>query len=145
MIIQQQIPNYINLYDNINNNNNTTTAPKCDDNNNKNNKNITKRNTIAQAQSATGKTATFSIAQCQIHKVMKSLGTYLDVTRHACVGGTTVRGDIQQLANELINNNFYKIKPFEINYFKLMSNYDTINLTRHKYLQCIFALNRKKK
>jgi len=83
---------------------------------------IQKRDTIAQAQSGTGKTATFSIAalqrldhnepQCQvlvlaptrelaqqIHKVMKSLGTYLDVTTRACVGGTAVREDIQQLAN----------------------------------------------
>ncbi len=30
---------------------------------------------------------------------MKSLGTYLDVTTRACVGGTTVPEDIQQLAN----------------------------------------------
>jgi len=83
---------------------------------------IQKRDTIAQAQSGTGKTATFSIAalqrlemnepQCQvlvlaptrelaqqIHKVMKSLGTYLEVTTRACVGGTAVREDIQQLAN----------------------------------------------
>jgi len=83
---------------------------------------IQKRDTIAQAQSGTGKTATFSIAalqrldlnepQCQvlvlaptrelaqqIHKVMKSLGTYLDVSTRACVGGTAVREDIQQLAN----------------------------------------------
>lgn len=83
---------------------------------------IQKRDTIAQAQSGTGKTATFSIAslqrlepnepQCQvlvlaptrelaqqIHKVMKSLGTYLEVTTRACVGGTAVREDIQSLAN----------------------------------------------
>merc|ERR1712087_633351 len=83
---------------------------------------IQKRDTIAQAQSGTGKTATFSIAalqrlemnepQCQvlvlaptrelaqqIHKVVTSLGTYLEVTTRACVGGTAVREDIQQLAN----------------------------------------------
>jgi len=83
---------------------------------------IQKRDTIAQAQSGTGKTATFSIAslqrleanepQCQvlvlaptrelaqqIHKVMKSLGTYLEVTTRACVGGTAVREDITSLAN----------------------------------------------
>jgi len=82
---------------------------------------ILKRDTIAQAQSGTGKTATFSIAalqrldlnepQCQvlvlaptrelaqqIHKVMKSLGTYMEVTTRACVGGTAVKEDIQQLA-----------------------------------------------
>ncbi len=29
---------------------------------------------------------------------MKSLGTYLDVSTRACVGGTAVREDIQQLA-----------------------------------------------
>jgi len=35
----------------------------------------------------------------QIHKVMKSLGTYLEVTTRACVGGTAVREDITSLAN----------------------------------------------
>eukprot|EP01083_Nonionella_stella_P280185 953058_1 len=70
---------------------------------------IQKLDTIAQAQSVTGKTATFSIAafqrldlnepRCQvlvlaptrdlaqlIHKVMKSLGSYFDGTTSACVG-----------------------------------------------------------
>jgi len=78
------------------------------------------RDTIAQAQSGTGKTATFCIAalqlldleepSCQvlilaptrelaqqIHKVMTDLGTYLKITTHACVGGTAVREDIQTL------------------------------------------------
>jgi len=79
------------------------------------------RDTIAQAQSGTGKTATFSIAalqklnldepmcQClilaptrelaqQIWKVITSLGTYLNVTSHVCVGGTAVREDIQKVS-----------------------------------------------
>ncbi|KAJ4842818.1 hypothetical protein Tsubulata_046642, partial [Turnera subulata] len=71
---------------------------------------------IQQAQSGTGKTATFcsgilqqleySIVQCQalvlaptrelaqqIEKVMRALGDYLGVKVHACVGGTSVRED----------------------------------------------------
>jgi len=76
--------------------------------------------TIAQAQSGTGKTATFSIStlqlvdlsrkQCQalilaptrelaqqIQKVCVALGDYMKITIHACVGGTAVREDIRQL------------------------------------------------
>eukprot|EP00698_Gefionella_okellyi_P002960 TRINITY_DN127_c0_g1_i1.p1 TRINITY_DN127_c0_g1~~TRINITY_DN127_c0_g1_i1.p1 ORF type:complete len:409 (-),score=121.23 TRINITY_DN127_c0_g1_i1:1278-2504(-) len=75
---------------------------------------------IAQAQSGTGKTATFSIAilqsidlslkECQamilaptrelaqqIQKVVLALGDYLQVDCHACVGGTRVRNDIEKL------------------------------------------------
>ncbi|KAG9137331.1 hypothetical protein Leryth_026634 [Lithospermum erythrorhizon] len=71
---------------------------------------------IQQAQSGTGKTATFcsgilqqldySLVQCQslvlaptrelaqqIEKVMRALGDYLGVKVHACVGGTSVRED----------------------------------------------------
>ena len=71
---------------------------------------------IQQAQSGTGKTATFcsgilqqldySLLECQalvlaptrelaqqIEKVMKALGDYLLVKVHACVGGTSVRED----------------------------------------------------
>jgi translation initiation factor 4A len=76
--------------------------------------------TIAQAQSGTGKTATFSIStlQCidlrneqtqalilaptrelaqQSQKVVRALGDFLQVTSHACVGGTLVRDDIRTL------------------------------------------------
>lgn len=76
--------------------------------------------TIGQAQSGTGKTATFAIAalamidyttnacQClilaptrelaqQIQKVVLALGDYLEVRCHACVGGTVVREDIAKL------------------------------------------------
>jgi len=76
--------------------------------------------TIAQAQSGTGKTATFSIACLQqidvkvkktqalilaptrelaqqIQKVARALGDFLNVTSHACVGGTLVRDDIRIL------------------------------------------------
>jgi translation initiation factor 4A len=75
---------------------------------------------IAQAQSGTGKTATFSIAilqnidvnvnECQalvlaptrelakqIQKVMLSLGDYLSANCYACVGGTRVVEDITML------------------------------------------------
>merc|ERR1719158_1503203 len=71
---------------------------------------------IAQAQSGTGKTATFSIAVLQkidtglretqalmlaptrelaqqIQKVVMSLGDYMGAQCHACIGGTSVRED----------------------------------------------------
>jgi translation initiation factor 4A len=76
--------------------------------------------TIAQAQSGTGKTATFAISilekidinlrECQalvvaptrelanqIQKVMLTIGDYMNVHIHACVGGTAVRDDIRTL------------------------------------------------
>mmetsp|Transcript_22618 Transcript_22618/g.64184 ORF Transcript_22618/g.64184 Transcript_22618/m.64184 type:complete len:389 (-) Transcript_22618:159-1325(-) len=75
------------------------------------------RDTIGQAQSGTGKTATFVIGvlqridlglkACQglilartresanqIHRVALALGDYMGVKCHACVGGTSVRDDI---------------------------------------------------
>jgi len=78
------------------------------------------RDVIAQAQSGTGKTATFTIGvlqqidfsdrSCQalilaptrelakqIHKVIFALGDYLDVKVHVCIGGTPVRTDISVL------------------------------------------------
>jgi len=76
--------------------------------------------TIGQAQSGTGKTATFSIGVLQrvdvtkrhtqalilaptrelaqqIQKVVCSLGDYMNVKCHVCVGGTDVYGDISKL------------------------------------------------
>jgi translation initiation factor 4A len=76
--------------------------------------------TIAQAQSGTGKTATFAISalqklnlevrQCQAlilsptrelaqqtQKVILALGDYLNANVHCCVGGTAVRDDIRIL------------------------------------------------
>lgn len=75
---------------------------------------------IQQAQSGTGKTATFcagilnnidyDLTQCQalvlaptrelaqqIDKVMNHLGEYLNIKSHACVGGTSVREDTNTL------------------------------------------------
>jgi translation initiation factor 4A len=75
---------------------------------------------IAQAQSGTGKTATFAIGilqridfraretqalilaptrelASQIQKVVVALGDYLGAQCHACVGGTSVRDDIRRL------------------------------------------------
>jgi len=75
---------------------------------------------IAQAQSGTGKTATFSISilekidinarDCQalilaptrelaqqIQKVVMALGDYMGVQCHACIGGTSVREDMRKL------------------------------------------------
>ncbi|KAK7468599.1 translation initiation factor eIF4A [Stygiomarasmius scandens] len=75
---------------------------------------------IAQAQSGTGKTATFSVSilqrldlsikstqaiilaptrelALQINRVVVALGDYLEVSSLACVGGTSVREDVAQL------------------------------------------------
>jgi len=80
------------------------------------------RDLIAQAQSGTGKTATFavgtlakldpSITNCQslilaptrelaqqIQKVVIALGDYMNIKVHACVGGTAVRDDIRTLSS----------------------------------------------
>jgi len=81
---------------------------------------IAGRDTIGQAQSGTGKTATFAIGalqrmdfnnhNCQalilaptrelaqqIQKVVLALGDYLKVKCHSCIGGTSVRDDIDRL------------------------------------------------
>jgi len=81
---------------------------------------ISGRDVIAQAQSGTGKTATFAIGalqqidftrrECQalilaptrelaaqIQKVVDALGDYLGVRAHACIGGTRVRDDLSVL------------------------------------------------
>jgi len=78
------------------------------------------RDVIAQAQSGTGKTATFSISilqsldtqvretqalvlsptrelATQIQKVILALGDYMSVQCHACIGGTNVGEDIRKL------------------------------------------------
>ena len=78
------------------------------------------RDTIAQAQSGTGKTATFSISMLQvinaakretqalvlsptrelatqIQSVVMALGDYMKVQCHACIGGTNVGEDIRKL------------------------------------------------
>ncbi|XP_001951491.1 eukaryotic initiation factor 4A-III [Acyrthosiphon pisum] len=78
------------------------------------------RDVIAQAQSGTGKTATFSIAMLQsidsqlrdtqvlclsptrelavqIQKVVLALGDYLNVQCHACIGGTNLGEDLRKL------------------------------------------------
>jgi ATP-dependent RNA helicase len=80
------------------------------------------RDVIAQAQSGTGKTATFSIGVLQsldiasretqalilsptrelaqqIQKVILALGDYQNVTCHSCVGGKDIGEDIRQLDN----------------------------------------------
>jgi len=78
------------------------------------------RDVIAQAQSGTGKTATFAIAMLQtidtalrdtqalvvsptrelatqIQSVVLALGDYMNVQCHACIGGTSVGEDIRKL------------------------------------------------
>lgn len=78
------------------------------------------RDTIAQAQSGTGKTGTFTIGVLkrldvsvqrtqalvlaparelaqQIHGVVKEIGSYMSVTTHVCVGGTSTREDMAAL------------------------------------------------
>jgi len=78
------------------------------------------RDVIAQAQSGTGKTATFSVSVLQrvdanlpqvqalvmaptrelaqqIHLVMRTLGDYLNIKFLLCIGGTEVRDDVRKL------------------------------------------------
>ncbi|KAK9463859.1 P-loop containing nucleoside triphosphate hydrolase protein [Lipomyces oligophaga] len=78
------------------------------------------RDTIAQAQSGTGKTATFSISALQtidtklretqaiilsptrelavqIQNVVLALGNYMNIQCHACIGGTSISEDIRKL------------------------------------------------
>lgn len=78
------------------------------------------RDVIAQAQSGTGKTATFSIGMLQsidtslrdcqalvlsptrelatqIQSVVLALGDYMNIQCHACIGGTSVGEDIRRL------------------------------------------------
>jgi len=80
----------------------------------------TRRDIIAQAQSGTGKTASFtvgslqlidpSISKCQaiilaptrelanqVASFIRAVTDFMDITVHACVGGTLVRTDIQAL------------------------------------------------
>ena len=77
---------------------------------------------IAQAQSGTGKTATFSVAALQkidpnvkacqalilaptrelaqqIEKVVIAIGDFMSIECHACIGGTNVREDMTALRN----------------------------------------------
>lgn len=81
---------------------------------------ITGKDTIAQAQSGTGKTATFTIGMLQvidtkskdcqalilsptrelavqIQSVVKHLGGYMKITTHACIGGKNVGEDTKKL------------------------------------------------
>jgi ATP-dependent RNA helicase len=81
---------------------------------------ISGRDVIAQAQSGTGKTATFSIGILQsidtqsnetqalvlsptrelaqqIQKVIMALGSYMSVEVHACIGGKSIGDDIRRL------------------------------------------------
>jgi ATP-dependent RNA helicase len=83
---------------------------------------ITGRDVIAQAQSGTGKTATFSIGVLQsidtqvretqalilsptrelaqqIQKVCLAIGDYMSVQVHSCIGGKSVGEDIRKLEN----------------------------------------------
>ena len=78
---------------------------------------------IAQAQSGTGKTTTFAISILQqieldlkatqalvlaptkeltqqIQKVVMALGDYMGASCHACIGGTSVRAEVQKLQME---------------------------------------------
>lgn len=84
---------------------------------------IKKHDVIAQAQSGTGKTATFSISILQnidtkfnevqalvlaptrelaqqSNKVIMAIGDYMGIKSYACVGGTSVRQDEQKLKQE---------------------------------------------
>ncbi|AOA60385.1 RNA helicase [Komagataella phaffii CBS 7435] len=81
---------------------------------------LTGKDTIAQAQSGTGKTATFSIGMLnvvdtkkkdtqaivlsptrelavQINNVIQNLGDYMNIHTYACIGGTSVGEDLKKL------------------------------------------------
>jgi len=81
---------------------------------------VSGRDVIAQTQSGTGKTATFSISilqlidttvretqalvlsptrelAVQIQKVILAIGDYMNVQCHACIGGTSIGEDIRKL------------------------------------------------
>ena len=88
---------------------------------------IKRRDVIAQAQSGTGKTATFSIGvlqnidlakrdvqalilsptrelAVQIQKVILAIGQFMNVQCHACIGGKKIGEDIRVLALFIILN-----------------------------------------
>lgn len=81
---------------------------------------ISGRDTIAQAQSGTGKTGTFAVSMLevistrtkdtqalvlsptrelaiQINSVIRALGDYMNVQTHACIGGKSVGEDMKEL------------------------------------------------
>jgi len=81
---------------------------------------VSGRDVIAQAQSGTGKTATFSISVLQLidttlretqalilsptrelaiqsQKVILAIGDYMNVQCHSCIGGTSIGEDIRKL------------------------------------------------
>ncbi|GMM44080.1 hypothetical protein DAPK24_006550 [Pichia kluyveri] len=83
---------------------------------------VSGRDVLAQAQSGTGKTATFSISALQrinedekttqalimaptrelalqIQRVVVSLALHLNVTVHACIGGKSIEDDVKALRN----------------------------------------------
>lgn len=108
------------------------------------------RDVLAQAQSGTGKTATFSISALQridetlkktqalimaptrelalqIQKVVLSLALHMDVTVHACIGGTSVGDDIKALeagaqivvgtpgrVYDMVERGFFKVKDVKM-------------------------------
>lgn len=108
------------------------------------------RDVLAQAQSGTGKTATFSISALQridetvkktqalimaptrelalqIQKVVLSLALHMDVTVHACIGGTSVGDDIKALESgaqivvgtpgrvyDMVERGFFKVKDVKM-------------------------------
>merc|ERR1712226_1221662 len=103
---------------------------------------------IAQAQSGTGKTATFSIAILekidtalretqalilaptrelaqQIQKVVMSLGDYMGAQCHACIGGTSVKEDMRKLA-----------RGIDVQQVSLVINYD-LPTNRENYIHRI--------
>ena len=105
------------------------------------------RDVIAQAQSGTGKTATFSVSllqsidttvretqvlclsptrelAVQIQKVVLALGDYMNVQCHACIGGTNLGEDIRKLdyGQHVVSGMISKLTSFFLDkrfYFKI--------------------------
>ena len=108
---------------------------------------------IAQAQSGTGKTATFAISILQqldvdikdtqalvlaptrelaqqIQKVVIALGDYMSITCHACIGGTVVREDMAKLSKgqQVVVGTPGRV--FDMIKRRALSKYRAANLTR---------------
>lgn len=119
------------------------------------------RDVIAQAQSGTGKTATFSISilqsldttlretqvlilsptrelATQIQKVILALGDFMNVQCHACIGGTNLGEDIRKLdyGQHVVSGTPGRVfgKFAQMKSFQLnYKSHDLLHLTNHQH------------
>ena len=129
---------------------------------------------IAQAQSGTGKTATFSISilqqidtklnSCQalvlaptrelaqqIQKVVMALGDYMGAQCHACIGGTSVREDMHKLNNgiHIVVGTFYLHTYLfsQVTFFLLLLFFPSNHrgISSTQILACVLVVDRCRK